>query len=119
MAGIFKIKQGDLRPYLKVQLVNLTEEGEVEGPQDLTGATIVFTMKNKAADADPVLVIDEAVADIVGDPVEGWVQYEWEPGDTDIAGSFLGEFEASYSGEPLTFPNGKLGFDIKITPELS
>ena len=114
--ALFRIKQGDLRPYLKVQLVTLTTDGEVEGPQDLTGADIVFTMRDKAT---KVVVIEEAPADIVGDPTEGWVQYEWEPGDTDALGSYLGEFEANCGGEPLTFPNGKLGFDIKITEHLA
>lgn len=113
--GLFRIKQGDLRPYLKAQLVRLNEDGEVEGPQDLTGATIVFTMVNKTTNERK---INEAPADIVGDPVEGMVQYEWEPGDTDTVGSFLGEFEASFSSEPITFPNGKSGFDIKIVGEL-
>lgn len=118
MADSFTIKQGDLRPYLKAQLVRLNDDGEIEGPQDLTGAeAIVFTMKNKATSAVP---IDEGTdVTVLGDPTLGNVQYEWQPGDTDIPGSYLGEFEATFGGEPMTFPNNLLGFAIKIVAELS
>ena len=111
----FKIKQGDRRPYLEAQLVTRDEAGEVEGPQDLTGATVVFTMKNKT---DGSILIDEAPVTVV-DSTEGMVQYEWEPGDTDLPGKYIGEFEATFTDEPITFPNGKAGFDILITAELS
>lgn len=113
---VFKIKQGDRRPYLEVQLVRLDESGEVEGPQDLTGATdIVFTMRNKSTG---ITKIDRGTDVTTLDAVEGQVRYEWQDGDTDTIGNFLGEFEVSYSGEAETFPNGKLGFDIKVTEQL-
>lgn len=113
---VFKIKQGDLRPYLKGQLVTLDDDGEVEGPQQLSGATIVFTMVD-AVTKVPVIIEQGAV---ILDALEGLVQYEWQNGDTDTPGNYLGEFEATWGGvEPETYPNGKLGFKIKITPELA
>jgi len=112
--GLFKIKQGDLRPYLKAQLVRLDLDGEVDEPQDLTGATVVFTMKNKVTNE---VKIQEAGATVLT-PLDGMVQYEWQDGDTDTPGNYRGEFEATFGAEPETFPNGKLGFDIKITAEL-
>ena len=110
--ALFRIKQGDLRPYLKVQLVTLTEDGEVEGPQDLTGATIVFSMRDKTT--KEVIIETESSCRFLGDPTEGWVQYEMEPGDTDVIGSYLGEFEATYSGEPLPFPMGSSGSTSRL-----
>jgi len=112
---VFKIKQGDRRPYLKGQLVTLDEDGEVEGPQDLTGATVVFTMKNPKTG---VVIIEEGPTTVL-DIANGNVQYEWQEGDTDLAGDFLGEFEATFGDEAETYPNGKLGFKIKITPQLA
>jgi hypothetical protein len=64
--------------------------------------------------------VDEGAADVVGDPTLGEVEYEWQPGDTDIAGNFLGEFDVLYTnGKTETFPNGEQGFPIKITAQLS
>lgn len=111
---LFKIKQGDLRPYLEGQLVRLTETGEVDGPQDLSGATVVFTMQNNDTKD---IVVDEQTA-VILDPLTGMVQYQWQDGDTDIPGKYFGEFEATFGDEPETFPNGKIGFDIKITAQL-
>jgi hypothetical protein len=118
MAKDFKIKQGNTAPLLKAVLQRLNDEGEVEGPADLTGVdTVTFTMRNKTS---LVVQVDEGAADVVGDPTLGEVEYEWQPGDTDIAGNFLGEFDVLYTnGKTETFPNGEQGFPIKITAQLS
>lgn len=113
MAGLFKIKQGDLLPVLEVQLVTLTSDGEVEGPQNLTGSTVVFTMRNKRTNE---IKVNEQSATVV-DALTGMVKYEWSGNDTNIPGSYYGEFEATFGAKPLSFPNGKKGFDIKITPD--
>lgn len=118
MAKDFKIKQGNTAPTLKAVLQRLNEDGEVEGPADLTGVdTVTFTMRNKAT---LVVQVDEGAADVVGDPTLGEVEYEWQPGDTDIAGNYLGEFDVTYTnGKTETFPNGEAGFLIKVTAQLS
>lgn len=113
VTGLFKIKQGDLLPVLEAQLVTLDADGEVEGPQDLTGATVVFTMRNKKTNE---IKINEQAATVT-DILTGMVEYEWSGDDTDTPGSYYGEFEAMFSSKPLSFPNGKKGFDIKITPD--
>lgn len=113
----FNIKQGDLRPYLKVQLVTLSDDGEVEGPQPLTGnEEIVFSMLNKATNT---LKIDRGPDVTILDATNAMVQYEWQDGDTDEIGSYIGEFEVLHGGtEPETFPNWRKGFNIKITSQL-
>jgi hypothetical protein len=119
MANVFTIKRGNQRPYLKAQLVRLTDDGEVEGPADLTAAdSITFTMKNKTTG---VVVIEKgADVSILGDPTLGNVQYEWQTGETDVNfGNYLGEFDVLYGAEEETFPNDKSGFPIKITDRLS
>lgn len=119
MADLFKIKQGNQRPYLKVTLNRLNDEGGIEGPADLTNAdTITFTMKNKETNT---IKIEKGIdVEILGLPEAGNVQYKWQVGDTDDFGKFLGEFDVIYlDGEEETFPNGDKGFDIKITERLS
>jgi hypothetical protein len=118
MAKDFKIKQGNTAPVLKAVLQRTDEDGEVEGPADLSGVdTITFTMRNKTS---LVVQVNEAEADVVGDPTLGEVEYEWQPGDTDVAGNFLGEFDVTYTnGKTETFPNGEDGFLIKIRAQLS
>ena len=114
--SLFKIKQGDRRPYLKGQLVTFNDDGEVEGPQPLTGATVVFSMRNPETGE---VLIEEAAAEIL-DSDEGQVQYKWQEGDTDIEpGDYEGEFEATFGEEPVTFPNGKIGFRIRVTRQIA
>jgi hypothetical protein len=111
----FFIKQNDRRKYLVVTLVNFDEEGGVIGPQDLTDAdSVVFSMREKETGEIKVnrgpVVIDDAEA--------GEVHYEWQEGDTDTSGKYLGEFEVMFGVKPQTFPNNKVGFKITITDDI-
>lgn len=96
----FWMKQGDTGPVLRRQMVDA--DGE---PVDLTGATDVeFHMRaeggtvatiNAAADPDP----DQGT-------YPGYIEYQWVDGDTDTAGVFEAEFQATLSdGTIVTFPN--------------
>ena len=85
----FYIVQGDTKPALTTTL-------EHDGiPQDLTGSTVEFHMSN--------IVVAEAT---VTDASAGQVMYQWQPGDTDIPGLYIAEFEVTYpDGTTETFPN--------------
>ena len=115
----FNIKQGDRRPYLYGVLgpVDTDEEtGEVTlTPQDLTGATVTFNMKNAETGAvvitGGVCVVDVAAA--------GAVHYVWQATQTDVPGKYLGEFQALYGTESETFPNDSIGFKITITAQIA
>jgi hypothetical protein len=115
----FKIKQNDRRPYLYGVLgpVDTDEEtGEVTlTPQDLTGATVTFNMKN----AETGLVVITAGVVVVDVAAAGAVHYIWQSGDTAIAGKYLGEFQAQYGTESETFPNDTVGFKITITAQIA
>lgn len=90
MASAFQIKQGDTSPSL---LYNLSP-----APSTLVGATVVFNMKQGST-----VVINRASAVIVS---ASQLRYDWDAGDTDTVGSFLGEFEITYAdGSVGTWPN--------------
>ena len=114
----FNIKQGDRRPYLYAVL-GPTETDEETGevtltPQNLTGATVTFHMRDAGGNA-----VISAGAVIVDDAPTGQVHYVWQAGDTDDPGKYLGEFQAQYGTEAETFPNDTVGFNITITEEIA
>lgn len=106
----FYIKQNDLLPDLTGQFLD-----EITGiPQDLTGATLLFHMK------DPVTgtVKINRAASIDGTPTDGRFRFLWESGDTDTAGTFEGEIQATFGIKPLTGPNRR-NFKVVIAPEIA
>lgn len=91
----FNIKRLDLLPLLRVQLMDPSGASA-----DLTGATVVFNM----ATPDLVPKIARGAVTVI-DAATGVVEYAWASGDTDTAALYLAEFEATYSGKALTYPN--------------
>ena len=92
----FRIKTNDTSPKLSVTLTDAL--GNLIG---LAGCTARFHMKAFGASS---LKID-AVADIE-DAVNGIVEYSWQAGDTDTAGTYYGEIEVTYGDATVeTFPN--------------
>ena len=104
MADFF-IKQNDTSPGLEYTLLPLT---------DVTGATIVFSMKNSAGtiivNRQPVTIVTAAT---------GVVRYPWIAADTATAGNFEGEFEVTFAGGGIeTFPNTS-NILIRITDDIA
>lgn len=94
----FTIKTGDTAPPLIATLEDATANAV-----NLTAATIKFIMTDKASGVKQV----EKPASLT-DAVHGIVTYQWETGDTDIAGVYNAEFEVAWSdGTFETFPNSK------------
>lgn len=90
--NLFTIKRGDTSPALRYALL----------PEalDLTGAVVVFNIRG----ADPILDRAKALIVTTSPPV---VEYQWQPGDTDITGLHRAEFEVTWPDETVeTFPNG-------------
>lgn len=107
MADRFYIKQYDLRPDLRVRL--LDEDVAV----DLTGAaSALFLMRNRRSG----LKISAAmtILDQTQDATKGVVSYSWQAGDTAIHGDFQGEVQVTWPGsKPQTFPaNGYITVSI-------
>jgi hypothetical protein len=113
MLTIFKIKQGDRRPYLYATLGPIDEDGEVVA-QPLTDAVVTFNMR----DAEGNVVIDHGDV-AIDDEDAGEVHYAWQTGDTDVPGEYYGEFQARYGTEQETFPNDRIGFRILITEQIA
>lgn len=101
---MFTIKQGDTAPPYAAVL-------EVDGvPVDLTGATVKFLMERNRAN-----VVDAAATIGAGD---GEVSYAWQEGDTDVPGTYLAEWEVTFSDDTIrTFPSN--GYSkIKVLREV-
>jgi hypothetical protein len=71
-------------------------------PVNVTGATIVFSMRLKPAGA--VKVVTQAAVVVAAGT--GRVRYEWTASNTDTANEYEGEFQVTYAnGKIQTFPN--------------
>lgn len=102
------VKSGDEGTVFRVRLA----DGAVTA--NLTGATVVFTMR--PLNGGPVTATGNAT--IVGDPLDGVVQYVWQVGDLDIIGEFIAEWEVTYAGgAQQTYPTN--GYTtIEVMPAL-
>lgn len=108
MATDFTIKRRDQLPEIAATLTDA--EGTIV---NLGGATVRFILVNKA---DGTVAVDQP-ATIVNAPA-GTVKYTWVAGDTDVAGTYNGEFEVTFiDGRAETFPNSK-NIAIKIFADL-
>lgn len=104
----FRIKTNDTSPKLSVTLTDA-----LGTPIGLAGCAARFHMKAFGASS---LKID-AVADIE-DIINGIVEYSWQAGDTDTAGTYYGEIEVTYGDATVeTFPNNGY-FTIIIKEDL-
>jgi len=91
----FTIKQNDTSPSLSAILKDSSLVAV-----DLTGATVKLHMKS----IDGILKINSAMT--ITSAIGGTVQYDWQTGDTDTVGTYLVEFQVTYSdGAIETFPN--------------
>lgn len=104
--ALYTLKRGDRQPPLRALLLDALSR-----PIDLSGATVTFNMKPKPGctgdqiEGGTVAVNDIAKAD---------VQYEWMPGDTDVAGGYSGEFRITFSDASFeSVPNDGM-IDIQI-----
>jgi hypothetical protein len=89
MSRTFYIKRGDTSPALKIA---------VPDTYDLTGAVVSFQMRPRRGliSIDRAAVVESATV----------VRYDWQSGDTDIAGAYEAEFRVTFADLTIeTFPN--------------
>jgi hypothetical protein len=112
VATKFDLKQYDLRPVLRIRLL----DGSV--PIDLTLTSEVrLLLKNRAAGLKVNAVMTKL--DQTDDATVGFVEYTWQEGDTDTLGTFQGEIQVLWPGQvPQTFP-GKGYFQVSINRDLN
>lgn len=94
MSGKFYMKQNDTGPSLDYELTS-------PAGVDLTGASVVFNMRN----ANGTVVVSRATATVASTspPV---LRHLWEASHTATVGAFQAEFEVQYSsGQIETWPN--------------
>ncbi len=96
MPSHFYIKQNDTTPVITVDLTDSNDAAV-----NLTGATVVFSMRVEPAGATK---ISGASATVV-DAEAGQVSYSWTAANTDTADDYEAEFQVTYSGGGVqTFP---------------
>lgn len=93
---------GDRSPSRQVVLTKAnTEDGSPGGPENLTGATIVFRYQKRGTTDTPT----ELPVSIIGDPTDGLVQLDW-PAPVP-SGDYDCRFVATLgSGLPQSWPDG-------------
>lgn len=99
---VWNMKVGDLVPVIGGTLRNRRLPGQTVGtPVNLTGCVVRFRMIDRTG----LVVVNNALCSVTGDPADGHVEYEWQVGDTDTAGTFRGWFPVVFpSTKPETFP---------------
>lgn len=111
----FVIKRNDTYPALKA---NVIDRGCLYGKQpfNLSGVTgVTFSMTDKDCQYYKISLKPAQIACVSG----GTLQYNWEQGDTDESGYYLGEFELIFSdGKKMSVPK-RGGIDIEITDDLN
>lgn len=86
------IKRTSMFPKITARLRNL--DGTYV---DLTTAdSVTFTMRRLEENQPDTLVFSGRACSIVN-AAQGVVEYEWQSGDTDIAGAHVGDFEITWS----------------------
>lgn len=101
----FTIKTHDTAPFIAQTLLDYAGN-----PVDIAGASVIFVMSTFGEAPGYVLsetASNDQTADHLTDGTTGYVSYEWQDGDTEVAGSYVAEWEVTFlDGEVETFPNG-------------
>jgi len=109
MADTIHLKRGDTAPPVEATL-RYAASG---APVDLTGASVLFVMRQPGADTPKV----QRAATIV-DAVAGAVRFDWQAADTDTAGAYVAELQVTLpGGAVMTVPNGGY-LTVKILEDL-
>lgn len=104
----FTLSKGDTAPVLRMQLLTPVDPADPDfeqypfgRPADLTDATV--TVKVRLADQSADAIVKAATID--GDPLQGWIIFEWDgyPG-----GRYLGRIKATQNnGKQISWPNDR------------
>lgn len=115
MATAHELKRGDLEPPITATLKGLPETGYPDGkPIDLTLATAITLVRKPSVGSVAIRFVGVFLAP----RTSGRVSYAWVAGDTDVSGSYQGEWEITWPvGRPQTVPNNAV-FLITIFDDL-
>lgn len=104
----FFLRRNDTLPLYQVDVFDV--EGE---PVDLAAASaVLFSMRGPGRDQTLKVNLQSASVELGPDgSTQNRLQYTWAAADTDVSGTYLGQFE-------LTFPSGKRTFPPTSTQAL-
>lgn len=108
MASDFFLVQGNRLPLLDEFLIGANKQ-----PIDLTGLSVIFRMRGQGNCSGRLIQGAASILDARG----GAVRYSWAAGDTDVPGTYLGEWEINVNGLPMTVPNVDY-VTVKIRPKV-
>ena len=106
MSGlVHSMKRGDTSPSMRFTLEPLI---------NLAGRTVVFSMETDAG----VRVINQ-VAAVIENALGGVVRYDWQSGNTAVAGLFRAEFKVLGPGGAVeTYPNNTHIIIVVFRPDI-
>ena len=95
----FVLKQGDTLPVVRAQIVSQF------GAVNLTGAVVRFRFFPASCCTQPPPEDVRGGVATIENAAKGIVSYEWDDGDTDIAGSYAMDWLIEQGGKQYTAPN--------------
>jgi hypothetical protein len=105
----FTLKAGDTLPVIRVQIVS------APGAADLTGCTVVFRFWPAGCCCPTGAVVESAAT--IENAAKGIVVYEWQDGETDVAGTYGCEWRVTTAdGKRYTAPNDSYD-ELLILPQ--
>jgi len=106
-----RLKSGDTDPNLEVQLRQRNDNPRSLGTADVR----IYLAEVESGD---VIIDDDTDGNLsVTDATNGYLEYSWQPGDTDKVGTYVGEFEVTDVDSVETFPN-RGNFTVRIQESL-
>lgn len=104
-----KVRKGKTSPSVQFRLFDM----DTFLPINLTGAEIRFFMEGPGDRADLKRI--EGEGEVVVSPLTGIGKYEWNPGETDVPGSYRADFEVTLSdGTRVRVPDGGAYIEVEI-----
>ena len=118
-AETFEIKQGDLEPPIAAVITDeatISDDFPDGEPISLVGCTVEFRFRNERKGSQLL-----GGAATIDDAAGGEVSYAFVDGDTDVPGSYVGEFIATRTvdGYQRTFPSGNARVAWMVRPRLA
>ena len=107
-----KVKKGKTSPSVQFRLFDM----DTFLPVDLTGAQIKFFMEGPEGRTDVKRI--EGEGEVVVSPLTGIGKYEWNPGETEIPGSYRADFEVTLSdGTEVRVPESGEYIKVEIVDD--
>lgn len=103
MTDQLEITAGDTHEPVRARLFDPTDDDEADKPADLEDARITFRMTDRSGE-----VVVDSRASVADRDEQGWVEYDWRRGETDMPGTYRIRFRVRYPDRSVMhYPNGR------------